>query len=173
VSLLPAEGFLNRVYPLSFTGDVRTSFALGANAMTHFALGVWAASLALAFATTAQGASIGSDCKPSGLINIAKEVAYPTAFWKKVLVQIDEEVAGAVQAYRLSVVERENDKIRNALTEREMCVIGITPQQNPDLERALADADRMIAQTDRTLLKDTQHWAERCRIYARQNLRGP
>jgi hypothetical protein len=128
--------------------------------------------LSAAFATNAQGASIGSDCKPAGLVNTAKEAAFPSVFWKKALTEIEDELAGAVQAYRLLTFDRHRARVESALDEQDMRISGIEPTKNPELDRAFADADRLMADLDSALLWDKQRWAEKCRTYARRKLTG-
>jgi hypothetical protein len=117
-------------------------------------------------------ASIGADCKPSGLINMARELAFRTDFWRRALKDIDDEVAGAQQALQISVMERQKDKMHDAQIDREMRSAGITPEKNAELDRVLADADKSDAEFYRTFLQDTQRWATKCRIYAGRKLAG-
>ena len=125
---------------------------------------------ALLLSGRTEAANIGHDCKPFGLINIVKEAASPVSFWTAALKEVDDAVNGAQLSYRLTQLENRNDKIRANLDASEMRAMGISPELDPKTRKVLAEADKLIEDTERNMLSDTLRWAVKCRAYANQKL---
>jgi hypothetical protein len=140
-------------------------------------IAVLSSCLLLLLADAAQAASIGPDCTPSGLISVAKAALNKAEFWKKALAEIDEEVAGAQQEFRLSALERKNDKIRSALHDQEMLAAAATPENKLAIEHTITEVDRefgnvgaILAKADEERLQSVLRWADKCRPYAQWKL---
>lgn len=120
--------------------------------------------------TGALAASIDSDCKPKGVIAIAKEAWNPKTFWTGQLIEIQAHVEGQKTSYRLSVIERRRDRINAGLDAEEARTLGILKNHDPALERALADSDRIMEALARKMLQSSVTWGNKCTAYAKQKL---
>jgi hypothetical protein len=115
--------------------------------------------------------TIGPDCAPSGLINVAKETISSTPFWKGALIEIDQEVAAVYTAGRVSQIQDQKDKAAAAFEEREARAMRV-PQiaLDPASQRELAAIEREIAAFWPREIQRVQQWATKCRAYANQKL---
>lgn len=114
--------------------------------------------------------SLGSDCKPSGLVAKGKEAWDPKEFWTEQVNEIQEYVEGQRAAYRLSMIDRKRDKANARLDDEEMRVMGIEQYSDPELDRLLEETDRELLQLDRKLLQHAVEWGRKCTAYAKQEL---
>ena len=117
---------------------------------------------ALVSATSAHSAMLTEDCKPAGLINLAKEKIDSREFWANALKDIDKEVSDAQTELKLFVLQTQNDKIRNNLLNSEMRILGAEPTP-PEVEKVEMEANRIIYQMHLDILIDMRKWSEKCR----------
>jgi hypothetical protein len=126
--------------------------------------------LSMVLGTEVRAASIGPDCKPSGVVATAKEAWDPKAFWTRQLKEIQNYVDGQKVAYRLTLLERTRDRANEAFDAQEMRTLGIRQDSDPQLEREIGKIERESAALDRELVQIAIAWGEKCTTHARQKL---
>lgn len=126
--------------------------------------------LSLGVYTPASAVDLNNECKPSGVVAIAKEAWNPKEFWTHQLKEIQQYVEDQKIAYRMSLIDRRRAKVNEALDAEEMKTLGIPQYSDPEFEKQLRETDRYIAQLDRQMLEEAVAWGEKCKAYANQQL---